>query len=152
MVRRPYLCGLVVSKSSDKLLSRAAIGGMGGMSVGQRGGGKGGEGTVGRRRGQGEGGLGLQAVKGVFPRGQHNSHPGKEPAPELILVKQIHKNCSATGPSFIKPITSLQYYLSLTHCVKNRPAMHFRCRGVESCFLDIPKMCCAMSGGITSIV
>lgn len=88
-----YLCWLVVGKSSDKLLSGAAIGGMGGMSVGQRGGGRGGEGAAGRGRGGGGGGgggLGLQAVEGVAPRGQHHSHPGQEPAPELILVKQIH--------------------------------------------------------------
>lgn len=87
-----YLCGLVVGKSSDELLSGAAIGGVGGMSVGQRGGGRGGERAGGRwgGGGGGGGGLGVQAVEGVAPRGQHHSHPGQEPAPELILVKQIH--------------------------------------------------------------
>lgn len=84
-----YLCWLVIGISSDELLSRAAIGGVGRVSVGQRGGCWGGKGA-GRRRGGG-GGLGVQAVEGVAPRDQHHSHPGQEPAPELILVKQIHK-------------------------------------------------------------
>lgn len=83
-----YLCGLVVGKSSDELLSGAAIGGVWGMSVGQGGGSR--EGAGGRGRGGGGGGLGLQAVEGVAPRGQHHSHLGQEPAPELILVKQMH--------------------------------------------------------------
>lgn len=85
-----YLCWLVVGISSDELLSRAAIGGVGRVSVGQRGGcwgGKGDGGGRGRRRGGG--GLGVQAVEGVAPRDQHHSHPGQEPAPELILFKQI---------------------------------------------------------------
>lgn len=80
-----YLCGLVVGICFDELLSRAAIGGVKGLSVGQRGGGGGGEGAGGGRRGRG--GLGLQATEGVAPRGQQNSNPGPEPAPELILVK-----------------------------------------------------------------
>lgn len=81
-----YLCWLVVCISFDELLSKAAIGGVGGMSVGQRGGcwrGKGAGGVKG-----GGGGLGVQAVEGVAPRDQHHAHPGQEPAPELILVKQ----------------------------------------------------------------
>lgn len=83
-----YLRGLVVCKFSDELLSRAAIGGMNGVSVGLRWGSRGGEGVGegGRRgRGGGGGGLGLQAVEGVSPWGKHHSHPGQEPAPELIL-------------------------------------------------------------------
>lgn len=60
------------------------------MSVGQRGGGRGGEGAGGRGRGGGGGGLGLQAVEGVAPWGQHHSHPGQEPATELILVEQTY--------------------------------------------------------------
>lgn len=83
MLRFAYLCRLVVGISFDELLSRAAIGGVKGLSVGHRGGG--GEGAGGGRRGGG--GLGLQAVEGVSPRGQQNSNPGSEPAPELILVK-----------------------------------------------------------------
>lgn len=86
-----YLCWLVVGISSDELLSGAAIGGLGCVSVGQRGGRWGGKGGGGRGRRGGGGGLGLQAVEGVAPRGQHHSHLGQEPAPELILVKQIHK-------------------------------------------------------------
>lgn len=79
-----YLCGLVVGKSSDELLSGAAFGGMRGVSVGQRGGVGRGERAGGRRRGGG--GLGIQAVEGVAPWGQHHTHLGQEPAPELILV------------------------------------------------------------------
>lgn len=83
-----YLCGLVVGVSSDELLSGAAFGGVWGVSVGQGRGARGGEGACGGGRGGGGGGLGLQAVEGVAPWGQHHSHPGQEPAPELILVQQ----------------------------------------------------------------
>ena len=60
------------------------------MSVGQGGGVRGREGACGRRRGGGGGGLGLQAVEGVAPWGQHHSHPGQKPTTELILVEQTH--------------------------------------------------------------
>lgn len=86
----PNLCGLVVGISPYELLSGAAIGGVRGMSVGQRRGGRGSKRAGGRGRGGGGGGLGLQAVEGVAPWGQHHSYPGQEPAPELILVKEIH--------------------------------------------------------------
>lgn len=89
-----YLFGLVVGISSDELLSGAATGGVRGVSVGQRGGGCGGKGA-GRRgergRRRGGGGLGLQAVEGVAPGGEHHSHPGQEPPPELILFKQVQQ-------------------------------------------------------------
>lgn len=96
-----YLCGLVVSISSHELLSRAAIGGVGGKSVGQGGGGSGIEWAGGRGRGGGGGGLGLQAVEGVAPRSQHHSHPGQEPAPELILAKQINICSAGVWKTFI---------------------------------------------------
>lgn len=60
------LCGLVVGKSSDELLSGAAVRRVGGVSIGQRGGVRG-EGAGGRGRGGGGGGLGLQAVEGLLP-------------------------------------------------------------------------------------
>lgn len=82
---RAYLSGLVLGISLDELLSRAAIGRVEGLSVAQSGGGGGGEGAGGG--GRGRGGLGLQAVEGVPPWGQHHPNPGQEPALELILVK-----------------------------------------------------------------
>lgn len=82
---RAYLDGLVFCKFSDELLSRAAIGGVRGVSVGLRWGSRGGEGAGEGGRGGGGGGLGIQAVEGVSPWGKHHSHPGQEPAPELIL-------------------------------------------------------------------
>lgn len=85
------LCGLVISISFDELLSGAAIGVVGSVSVGQGRGGREREGARGRGRRGGGGGLGVQAVEGVSPWGQHHSHLGQKPAPKLILVKQIKK-------------------------------------------------------------
>lgn len=99
-----YLCGLVVRISCNELLSRAAIGGVRSVSVGQRGGGRVGEGAGVRGRGGGGGGLGLQAVEGVAARCKHHSYPGQKPAPELILVnKHTSKIPCFTEASSQKP-------------------------------------------------